>query len=403
MIRIFLKLIFKLYFKIKMLYILLLVKLVLGNNYTFKKPEKIIFQNHKNSVTSGIKKFHFNNKKRISDTGSFTYQKWSCPIAFSYGSALFPERIDIAIDYIQKKTGWTFVERTSQTDYIEFIDDDGCWSYLGKQGGKQEIGLSLYCDQGAVIHEIGHAIGLHHEQTRMDRDNFVTINFDNIPDDVEGNFQKSNAYNWGNYDYGSIMHYGKWDFAINDSIKTITPTGNTNGFCYIGQRFELSDNDVLHLTNLFDNSSCASQEETCFANSIKLCGVNSEVNGLDLIFGEYELVGLKNKKNKYRSKWKFLDSYFYVYWAGSYWVIEFEYNLNQYAFSLDTDLLSATWYQYNFASNNYETDPAMIFNEINCTSSPTPLPTSSPTTSESNKFNIIFVILMNFLIFILII
>ena len=57
-----------------------------------------------------------------------------------------------------------------------------CWSYLGRQGGRQSISLMkngcLY--QSTVQHEVLHALGFHHEQVRSDRDRYVQILTQNI-------------------------------------------------------------------------------------------------------------------------------------------------------------------------------------------------------------------------------
>ena len=64
-----------------------------------------------------------------------------------------------------------------------------------------------------ITHELGHVLGFHHEQTRPDRDYYVKIHKENIPDHLEYNFRK---FTWAviqnlgvPYDYLSIMHYGK--------------------------------------------------------------------------------------------------------------------------------------------------------------------------------------------------
>ena len=58
-----------------------------------------------------------------------------------------------------------------------------CSSYVGRIGGKQEITVGNKkhrCKLGNIIHEIGHAVGFFHEQSRPDRDDFVKIVKENI-------------------------------------------------------------------------------------------------------------------------------------------------------------------------------------------------------------------------------
>ena len=64
---------------------------------------------------------------------------------------------------------------------------------------------------GTPIHEIGHVLGLFHEQVRPDRDSFVSVNTDNIKTNALPNYVKQTAAVVETlgvpYDYGSIMHY----------------------------------------------------------------------------------------------------------------------------------------------------------------------------------------------------
>lgn len=57
-----------------------------------------------------------------------------------------------------------------------------CYSWVGRQGGSQVVSLSrsgcLY--HNTVQHELLHALGFNHEQTRSDRDNHIRVLWENI-------------------------------------------------------------------------------------------------------------------------------------------------------------------------------------------------------------------------------
>lgn len=56
-----------------------------------------------------------------------------------------------------------------------------CWSSIGRSGGKQRLSLGKGCERkGTAIHEFMHALGFFHEQSRLDRDKYVTVYWNNI-------------------------------------------------------------------------------------------------------------------------------------------------------------------------------------------------------------------------------
>lgn len=55
-----------------------------------------------------------------------------------------------------------------------------CASFVGCRGGAQPLYYSASCSVGNLCHEIIHALGLHHEHTRKDRDQYITVQWQSI-------------------------------------------------------------------------------------------------------------------------------------------------------------------------------------------------------------------------------
>lgn len=145
-----------------------------------------------------------------------------------------------------------FVQRSNERDFISIVSKQGCWAELGRTGGMQEVSLNRGgCVYGGVVqHELLHALGFNHEQTRSDRDNYVRINWQNIIQQSAYNFQKQDTNNLNTpYDYSSIMHYGRYAFAVASGRETITPIPNPN--VQIGQRQGMSSWDIRRINLLY--------------------------------------------------------------------------------------------------------------------------------------------------------
>jgi hypothetical protein len=135
------------------------------------------------------------------------------------GSSKARNAIQKAIDDYHKYTCLRFIpRRNNERAYIYFRTGGGCSSPVGMTGRQNTVTLASGCwSRSTVIHEIGHSIGLHHEQSRPDRDSYIKVHWENIPSNIQYNFHKQSTDRVDSrgtvYDYRSVMHYGKTAFG----------------------------------------------------------------------------------------------------------------------------------------------------------------------------------------------
>ena len=93
------------------------------------------------------------------------------------------------------------------------------------------MNLSDPTAKGIVVHELGHAIGLHHEQLRADRDQYILVKWNNISQSSQASYNKLTGMNYGGttFDIASIMLYGSYNGygAINSNLPTTTRLDGT--------------------------------------------------------------------------------------------------------------------------------------------------------------------------------
>jgi len=123
------------------------------------------------------------------------------------------------------KAGSPEAKSTGHEHFIWIGNGEGCYTRMGYRNGKKHE-VILRRSKGSrtgigcmtpdtVAHELGHVIGLQHEQNRKDRDKYVQVLFENIKDDMHSQFaygRETSRFDTP-YDYCSIMHYGPRYFA----------------------------------------------------------------------------------------------------------------------------------------------------------------------------------------------
>ncbi|RYX82303.1 hypothetical protein EON83_20130 [bacterium] len=154
----------------------------------------------------------------------------------------------------EKWANLKFSPRTNETNYINVIaGGDSSNSAVGMTGGEQTMRLATWATSWTACHELAHALGVMHEQSRSDRDNYVEIKFDNVQADLAFNYAIiTNSDNHGEYDFDSIMHYGPWGFAIDSTKPTMVCRPPYERFqTIIGQSDHLTELDKAGMADIY--------------------------------------------------------------------------------------------------------------------------------------------------------
>lgn len=179
---------------------------------------------------------------------------WDDPDRAGDENAEMRAAIRTAMDEVELVTAIRFVPRSGQDDYVRFRDGSGCSATVGHEGGRQNINLAFNCrNPWVIVHEMLHMLGFNHEQSRHDRGSNVQILFDNILGDKKHNFEVADlSYDYGPYDFDSLMHYGMFSFCRRDSADNcVGPTITVPSGAPIGQRSRMSTRDIASVNRAY--------------------------------------------------------------------------------------------------------------------------------------------------------
>ncbi|OQS01279.1 hypothetical protein ACHHYP_01333 [Achlya hypogyna] len=161
-------------------------------------------------------------------------------MCYTVDPAVAGRRADIqaAMAHITTNTGFSFIECHEWycDDHLDDCDDfvdftptaTSCYSFVGRIGGRQALGVGADCAYGNLVHVLLHAVGLHHPLVRPDRDAHVAVAWECVDAAKRSFFAVEHLeaiYGAGAitvaaadvpYDYYSIMHH-RADAFVNAS------------------------------------------------------------------------------------------------------------------------------------------------------------------------------------------
>lgn len=166
------------------------------------------------------------------------------------------EPIEQAIRHVQLFTNLKFYETTYEENpyalgfYGAFNSCSAAVGYDGDTEHSNYINTGGCVGASSIIHEIGHSLGLWHEHSRADRDDYIIVDLANTNDDYQYQIYGggTDGFEYTDFDFNSIMLYGSYDTSINGEpvmtrVNGNTFNGNTSG--------NFSDLDIEGLQEMY--------------------------------------------------------------------------------------------------------------------------------------------------------
>nr|XP_022309440.1 blastula protease 10-like [Crassostrea virginica] len=213
----------------------------------------------KRTIYSVLKKVN-SKSKRIFASGAILWENGRIP--YTIDEKTFekePEELKVlktilseSIEQLSTTTCVNWVKRDSETDYVNIINDSGCYSYVGKIGGGQPVSMQANgcMTVHTMLHEMLHAMGTEHEQSRSDRAGMTSMIWNNIDSNNLNNFQMGQTSNAQPYDYKSLMQYELWSFA-KDGGKSMSIPDKSLEYLISNKKVALSLYDIGEINSAY--------------------------------------------------------------------------------------------------------------------------------------------------------
>jgi len=172
--------------------------------------------------------------------------------------------IDEAMRTIEKHTCVRFVPYTNQTNFVKIHAGSGCFtSGVGMEKGENLVSLSSTACMvhRIIIHELLHRIGLHHEQSRYDRDQYITVHYDRLANNGTDEYSKfqlrivnetESSFYGIPYNYASVMHYDAWSLGDYTPGYFIMEPKNLHFLSVMGYAQTANETDFEKIRRIYD-------------------------------------------------------------------------------------------------------------------------------------------------------